>query len=351
MSDGGDASTVLAPDGDAVRIVELSHHDGMSITVMDWGATWLSCRVPLEGTCAREILLGCQRIGDYFTQTAYLGAMVGRYANRIKDARISHEGHAFCLAPNEGSHQLHGGSGGFHCLRWTILEQGTAHVSFGIVSQDGDQGFPGTLKATVRYVLEGGGRVRLEYSACVDAPCPVNLTNHAYFNLDGMVSDIRRHELQICAARYLPVNPELIPSGGLADVRGSSFDFIEPKQIGRDFLTDEQQRQASGYDHAYLLDPECCTMGRPAATLVSSDRRVAMDVFTTKPAIQFYSGNYLSGVPSRDGGVYSAYQGLALETQFLPDSPNHPEWPQPDCWLIPGQEYHHSTMLVFRTKS
>ena len=339
---------VLCPDGEPPRLIELADGCGTRLSLMDWGATWLSCRVPVGGG-EREVLLGCARLADYFTQTAFVGATIGRYANRIGGAQLTRHGRTIALTPTAGGHQLHGGPQGFDRRRWRIVRQAANEVVLGIESADGDQGFPGKLCATVCYRLEAGGRLAMDYTAQVDAPCPVNLTNHAYFNLDGEATDIRQHRLQINASYYLPVDRELIPLGPLQRVEGTSFDFSRAKAIGRDFLSDEQQRLARGYDHAYLLAPECREMAGVAASVVAGDGRLAMDAYTSKPALQFYSGNYLAGVPARDGGTYSAHQGLALETQFLPDSPNHPEWPQPDCWLNPDETYRYSTVLVFRS--
>lgn len=336
----------LCPDGQAPILIELTHSCGTQLSLMDWGATWLSCRVPV-GRDTREVLLGRPCVADHFAQTAYMGATVGRYANRIGHAQFSRNGQVFHLAPTAGVHQLHGGPKGFDKRRWRVLEQGPAHVILGIESADGDQGFPGNLVASVCYRLEENTRISMEYSATVDAPCPVNLTNHAYFNLDGTASDIRQHTLQIHAQHYLPTDTALIPLGDLAPVAGSSFDFTQPKPIGQDFLAEPQQIQARGYDHAWLLDPVCQGMTTPAATLTSADGQLVMQLFTNKPAMQFYSGNYLAGVSARGGGNYAEYQGLALETQFLPDSPNHPEWPQADCWLQPGETYRYTTMLAF----
>lgn len=341
---GGDT---LCPDGLPPRLIELAADCGTRLLLMDWGGTLLSCRVPVAGA-EREVLLGCARLADYFNQTAFLGATIGRYANRIGGARLTYQGRTIALTPTAGGHQLHGGPQGFDRRRWRIVQQAANEVVLAIESAAGDQGFPGKLCATVRYRLDPGGRLAIDYTAKVDAPCPVNLTNHAYFNLDGAATDIRQHSLQIHAQHFLPVDQELIPLGRLRRVAGTSFDFSQGKPIGRDFLAEEQQRLARGYDHAYLLDAECRAMASVAATVVAGDGRLAMDVYTSKPALQFYSGNYLAGVPARDGGAYSAYQGLALETQFLPDSPNHPEWPQPDCWLHPGETYQHRTVLVFR---
>jgi len=341
------AASVQCPDGDSPRLIALGSESGVMLTLMDWGATWLSCMVPV-GKARREVLLGCGRIEDYFVQKAFLGATVGRYANRIGKAQFDNGGRLVRLVPNEGENQLHGGPDGFFRRRWNIAERSEAHAVLTLESPDGDQGFPGNLSVSVCFRVQGATAISIEYEAAVDAPCPVNLTNHAYFNLDGAATDVRRHRLQINARCFLPVASDLIPLGALAPVAGTGFDFTRAKPIAQDFMADEQQRITHGYDHAYLLDPECHVLTRAAATLVSGDGQLAMDLYTTKPALQFYSGNYLDGVPARDGGVYAAYQGLALETQFLPDSPNHPEWQQRDCWLRPGEIYRHKTVLAFR---
>ena len=341
------AGCVQCPDGNPPRLIVLGGDSGVRLTLMDWGATWLSCLVPL-GSQRRDVLLGCGSIEDYFVQKAFLGATVGRFANRIGKARFECGGRLVKLVPNEGENQLHGGPDGFFRRRWDIVERSESHALLRLESPDGDQGFPGNLSVSVCFRVQGASAISIEYEATVDVPCPVSLTNHAYFNLDGAATDIRRHCLQINAQSFVPVAGDLIPLGVLAPVAGTGFDFTRAKPIGQDFLADEQQKLSRGYDHAFVLDPECQVLTRSAATLVSGDGQLAMDVYTTKPALQFYSGNYLEGVPARDGGTYAAHQGLALETQFLPDSPNHPEWPQPSCWLQPGEEYRHKTVLAFR---
>ena len=340
-------SVARCPDGHPPNLISIGNDSGVRLVLMDWGATWLSCRVPVAGE-RREVLLGCGQIEDYFTQKAFLGATVGRYANRIANAEFSLGDTIFRLTPNEGKNQLHGGPQGFWNRRWQIAERSDRHVTMCLISPDGDQGFPGSLRVLLRIQVQGAEAVSLDYEATVDSPCPVNLTNHAYFNLDGTASDIRRHRLRIDADRYLPVDEVLIPVGNLAPVAGSGFDFRQEKPIGQDFLRDAQQTIARGYDHAFLLDSGCQHLKRPAATLVSGDGELAMHLSTTLPSLQFYSGNYLAGTPARDGGSYLAYQGLALETQFLPDSPHHPEWPQPSCWLQPGETYRHRTILSFQ---
>ena len=332
-------SSSLAPDGQPWRITVLRNQQGMVATFMDWGATWLSARVPMKDGSVREALLGCATPADYLQQTAYLGASVGRYANRIANARLEKAG--ISLQANQGAHQLHGGPEGFDKRRWQIVSQSDNSVRYRIDSPDGDQGYPGNLIAQVEYRLDDHNCLTISWEAQVDRPCPVNLTNHAYFNLDAHHGDARQHQLQLNAERYLPVDSEGIPRAPLQSVENSGFDFRQPKSVGRDFLLDEDQRLVQGYDHAFLLNAG--DENQPAAQLWSADSKLKLTVHTSAPALQFYSGNYLDGTPARDQGSYNAFQGIALESEFLPDSPNHPEWPQPDCWLQPGESYYSVT--------
>lgn len=336
-------AVVMAPDGKPITYLRIEK-DGLQLDMMDIGATWLSCLVPMPDQSRREVLLGCARGEDWLTQKSYLNATVGRYANRIAGGRISRDGRTTQLVVNEGKNQLHGGAG-FAGRRWAVLEQSAEHVCFGITSPDGDQGYPGNLDLRVTYRVLPGLRIEMVCSGEVDAVSPLGLTNHAYFNLDGVQGDIRAHRLMLAASRYTPVDAEMIPDAGLAEVAGTSFDFRTARAIETQFLADAQQKIAAGYDHAFLLDkPE---MSALAASLVSGDGRLEMRLYTDSPAVQFYSGNHLAGTPARQGGVYSAYQGLCLEPGFLPDSPNHPEWPQPDCWLQPGQTYRQTMAWAF----
>ncbi len=332
-------ATSLAPDGQPWRISVLRNRHGMVTTFMDWGATWLSARVPMKDGSVREALLGCATPADYLKQTAYLGAAVGRYANRIANARLQEAGIA--LTPNQGPHQLHGGPEGFDRRRWQIVSQSDERVIYRLDSADGDQGYPGNLIAQVEYHLDDNNCLAIRWEAQVDRACPVNLTSHAYFNLDAHHGDARQHRLQLNADRYLPVDSEGIPRAPLQEVENSGFDFRTAKSIGRDFLQDEDQRLVQGYDHAFLLNSS--GTDRPAAQLWSADSKLKLTVATSAPALQFYSGNYLDGTPARDGGSYTAFQGIALESEFLPDSPNHPEWPQPSCWLQPGKTWQSVT--------
>ncbi|MEM6159969.1 galactose-1-epimerase [Erwinia sp. P6884] len=328
-----------APDGQPWRITTLRNAGGMVATFMDWGATWLSARVPMKDGTVREALLGCATPSDYLSQTAYLGATVGRYANRIARSTISRDGQTFHLTANQGAHQLHGGPEGFDHRRWQIVRQATQEVEYRLDSPAGDQGYPGTLLVSLIYRLEDDNTLSISYHATVDEACPVNLTNHAYFNLDAQHGDARQHSLRLNADCYLPVDGEGIPNADLKAVAGTSFDFRQAKTVAQDFLQDEDQQAVKGYDHAFLLNAG----EQPAAELCSADGKLRLDVFTTAPALQFYSGNYLEGTPAREQGVYTAFQGIALESEFLPDSPNHPEWPQPDCWLAPGETWQSVT--------
>lgn len=329
--------------------IALEHPDGLALALTEVGATWLSCRVPMPDGTRREVLLGCASAEAYAAQTAYLGAIVGRYANRIGHSRIALGGRQWSLQPHpKGSpHQLHGGPDGFDKRRWSVAARSASEVRFALVSPDGDQGFPGRLEAHVTYRIAAANVVEIDFEARTDAPTPVALTSHAYFNLDARHGDARGHRLRIAAARYMPVDEALIPFGEPADVQGTSFDFRAAKPIGAEWLADAQQRHGAGYDHAFLLDAQSAAMPSPAAMLESADGSLAMQLSTTAPALQFYAGQYLAGIPDRDGVAYPACAGIALEPGVLPDSPNHPEWPQPSCWLQPGQVWRQRIRYAF----
>jgi aldose 1-epimerase len=343
-------TTDLAPDGQPWNLITLRNHAGMTVTVMDWGATLLSAEVKLADGSLREALLGCAAPQQYGEQAAYLGASVGRYANRIANSRFALDGRTVALSPsNDAGHQLHGGPDGFDKRRWHLIRHDDSQALFALESADGDQGYPGRLQATAHYRLTDDNRISIEYRATVDKPCPVNMTNHVYFNLDGVQGDVRNHRLQIFADQYLPVESDGIPDGDLRDVAQTSFDFREPKVIARDFLADADQQKVKGYDHAFLLQAKGDAR-QPAAQVWSQDEKLQMSVYTSAPALQFYSGNYLGGTPSRTAQPYDDWQGLALESEFLPDSPNHLHWPQPDCVLRPGAEYVSLTEYQFIVK-
>ena len=340
-------NTQLAPDGQPFEQVTLQNAAGATATFMDWGATWLSFTLPLADGSTRELLLGCESPHDYMNQSAYLGATVGRYANRIARSQFEIDGKPHLVVANQGVHQLHGGPEGFHARRWKILSRTAQKISFQLFSADGDQGFPGNMTATVHYQLTDDNRLEIRYEATVDKLCPVNLTNHAYFNLDGEGTDARQHKLQLFADRFLPVDSDGIPCADPTTVENTGMNFNAPKTLAKDFLSDRDQQRVKGYDHAYLLNRTCNSGEFPAAHLWSAEGKVQMSVFTSAPALQLYSGNFLGGTPNRSGGEYASYSGVALESEFLPDSPNHATWPQPSCWIKPGQTYKSATTYQF----
>ena len=347
----------LAPDGHPVRLIVLRNPQGCVAQFMDWGATWLSCLVPLatdEGAQEhdlREVLLRSPDLTAHLNQKAYFGATVGRYANRIGNAayadRVAADAGIVRLTANEGPNTLHGGPCGFDAQRWQVESLNSTKVNFRLTSPDGDQGFPGELAVQVCYELGPDNAITASFTASTNQPTPVNLTNHAYFNLASKHDSVLSHHLQIHGEYFLPVLENGIPDAGLRSVVGTSFDFRAGKEIGLDLLSDQHQRRVDGYDHAFLLDSDVVTERLAVAKLLAPDRRVQLAISTTKPALQVYTGNQLSGTPGAAGQVYAAHAGIALETQFLPDAPNHPEWPHLSCILQPGQQYAHQTTFGF----
>ncbi|MBV8206523.1 MAG: galactose mutarotase, partial [Acidobacteria bacterium] len=275
----------------------------------------------------------------------YFGAIVGRYANRIARGQFSLHGKTYSLPRNDGENSLHGGTRGFDKVVWTAkpLNDG---VEFTYVSPDGDQGYPGTLTATVRYTLHRN-TLRIEYTAATDKDTVVNLTNHAYFNLSG-AGDILSHQLKLNATRYTPVDAGLIPTGELAAVEGTPFDFRTATMIGQRINDgSEQLKRGKGYDHNWVLDNN----GRfaQAAEVYEQVTGRVLQVWTDQPGLQFYSGNFLDGtLKGRLGKVYGHRSALCLETQHFPDSPNHPDFPSTE--LKPGQKYHTLTELRFSVR-
>ncbi|MGO2499449.1 MAG: galactose-1-epimerase [Vibrio litoralis] len=341
----------LFSDGQPARVHTLKNKQGMTVSFMDIGATWVSCQVPTsEGK--REVLLGMKKLEDYQSHSAFLGATIGRFANRIAKGKFSLNGQDYRITINNNDNSLHGGIDGFDKRRWSVKEHSESHITYNLTSPDGDQGFPGSLTVEVAYTLTENNQLCIEYSALCDQDCPINLTNHAYFNLDGAESGktMLDHELMLLANEYLPTDEQLIPTGELRPVDGTSFDFKTARPIRDRLLEDDDQKLAKGYDHALTLPSELTDGISPIAQLTSSDKLVTMSVFTDKPAIQFYSGNFLGGTPSRQG-EYNDYQGIALETQFLPDCPNHPEWPEENKRFIAKKTfYQYQTSYQFEAQ-
>lgn len=335
---------------------------GTHIMVTDRGASWLSCELdmsPERGLDSRrEILLGHQKPSLYGTQPGYLGAIVGRYANRIAGSQFADAtGRTHVLAPNEGEVQLHGGPDGFDKRDWQVLSRGASRLVFGLESPDGDQGFPGNLQAQVTYGITPDGAITIRFDTRVDAACPVNLSSHGYFNLDGAdargsVGDVLDHTLWIASKRYLPIDARLIPTGELAPAQGTPFDFSTARRLREALAHNHPQLSlgGGGLDHCFVLNTagQVAIPGtQPVARLGSSDGRLAMTLTTSYPGLQCYSGNYLAGLPGRNGRPLVRHAGLALEAEYFPDSPNHPEWPQPSCWQQPGELRSHFMCFAF----
>ncbi|MGR5092461.1 galactose-1-epimerase [Vibrio maritimus] len=333
-------------DGMPAKFIELKNSHGMTVSFMDIGATWLSCRLPLTGGEIREVLLGVGSIAQFNQHTSFMGSTVGRYANRIANGQFTISGKRYSVSRNQAGNCLHGGSQGFDKRRWEVLNQSRQQVTFALDSPDGDQGFPGNLCVSVTYTLTDTNQVEVTYLARADKATPVGLTNHAYFNLSAQNRDCLTHQLKIDADYYVPTNDKGIPLGELSDVSETGFDFRTSKQIGDDLLKDKQQCIAHGYDHCYLFYPKR-VVSKPVLTLVAPDNLVTLSIITNKPAIQLYTGNWLEGEPNREGGSYDQYAGVALETQFLPDSPNQRKWNQPSCILEPENYYRYQTIFGF----
>ena len=332
---------VIAPDGLPYTLIELKNAQGLRATFTDWGASWLSCQVPVNGGL-REVLLGCD-LADFAKQNVYFGATVGRYANRIAKAQYVDNGKVVKLLANQGEHQLHGGAG-FDKRRFRILEQTADCVRFGLVSPDGEAGFPGNVQLQVTYQLTAANGVKITYWAQSDKDTAFNITNHAYFNLQNADNaDVRGHQLQLAADYYLPVDSQGIPNAPLKSVAETSFDFRVPKTLAQDFGQGDQQA-TKGYDHAFLLNLNA----QPQAQLTSPNGDLTLQLFTSQGALQVYTGNYLGGTPARGGATYADFSGVALETQCLPDSPNHPEWLQPFKGILrAGETYAQWTEYRF----
>lgn len=322
---------------DHPRFIRLARPGGIEVTFMDWGATWLSCRVPVPGEALREVLLAHPTPEDHATRGGYLGATVGRYANRIAESRLHRDGVIHALAPHPAGsrHQLHGGPDGFSQRRWQVTQQSDTAVTFSLDSPAGDQGFPGALHIEVVYTLADAMAMSMEIRATVDAPCPVAPTQHAYFNLDAQPGSVLGHTLQLAAGQYLPVDAELLPVDGPHAVEGTAFDFRTAHPI------------VSDYDHGWLLDA-----GAPAAAvLTSSDGKLSMTLRTSMPALQVYTGGHLGGESGRDGQAMVRNAGVAVEPGWLADSPNQVEWAQRTCWCAPEKPLIERIQWQWRTAS
>jgi aldose 1-epimerase len=340
------------PGGDSVELITLRSPSGIELDVMTYGATVSRLLAPDRDGQPDDIVLGHEWLESYLAGTPYFGAIVGRYGNRIAGGRFSLDDSEYELAVNNGPNHLHGGLTGFDKVVWQAKPYETESecgVVLTYVSADGEEGYPGELSVSVTYALTASGDLRIDYEATTTRATIVNLTHHGYWNLAGHgAGDIMEHELQIHADRFTVVDETLIPTGELRPVEGTPFDFRRPEVIGsRIDADDEQLAFGGGYDHNFVVDGWTEGGGlRPAAVLHDPASGRTMEVLTTEPGMQFYSGNFLDGSDFGKGGVaYGHRTGLCLETQHFPDSPNQPAFPS--TVLRPGETYRSTTVYRF----
>lgn len=337
-------------EGNAVHLFTLTNARGMRAAITNYGGIVIELWVPDRHGRLADVVLGYPTVQHYVKDSPYFGAIIGRYGNRIGRARFVLGGKEYRLAANDHGNHLHGGIKGFDKVIWKAQPALTAEgprLALSYLSKDGEEGYPGNLHVTVTYHLTDDNALDIQYQATTDKPTPVNLTNHSYFNLRGQgEGDILGHELLLHAHRFTPVDAELIPTGDLRPVEGTPFDFRTPVAIGKRIdQPDEQLRFGRGYDHNFVLDNPPGRLGLAARVREPTTGRV-MEVLTTEPGIQFYSGNFLDGTHVGKGGkVYRHRFGFCLETQHFPDSPNKPQFPS--TILQPGQEYRSRTVYRF----
>jgi aldose 1-epimerase len=339
------------PDGEAVDIYTLTNTEGMEVRAITFGGIITSIRVPDRAGKLDDVALGFNTLEGYLKNPPYFGSIIGRYANRIGKGRFTLDGKTYTLATNNGPNHLHGGIKGFDKVVWKAESFKNADgvgIIFTHTSADGDEGYPGTLSLRVTYTLNNKNEIAFDYEATTDKATPVNLTQHSYFNLAGEGSgDILNHVMTIHASKITPVTDTLIPIGYLAPVDGTPFDFRKPTPIGaRIAFNDPQIGFGKGYDHNFVIDRNGNGLVLAAHVEDPTSGRV-LEVSTTEPGMQFYTGNFLDGsLTGKSGRAYTQRTGFALETQHYPDSPNQPSFP--NTILKPGESYRSKTVYAFK---
>ncbi|RAV29288.1 aldose epimerase family protein [Sinomicrobium soli] len=341
------------PDGKEVDRYTLTNANGISMKVMTYGGIITSLQTPDKNGEQGDIVLGFDSLEGYLQKgVPYFGAVIGRYGNRIAKGKFELDGKTYTLATNDGPNHLHGGKKGFDKVVWTASEKKTDHgvaLQLEYLSKDMEEGYPGNLKATVTYTLTDDNELQVDYQATTDKKTVVNLTQHSYFNLAPGTATILDHEVTLHADAFLPVSNTLIPTGELRPVEGTPFDFRKGKKVGQDIGQEDQQLEyGGGFDHCWVLNGAGEGLEKAASLYDASTGRL-MEVFTTEPAIQFYSGNFLDGsLTGKNGEKYVHRSGLCLETEHYPDAPNQPDFPS--TVLNPGEEYHTTTVFRFSVK-
>jgi aldose 1-epimerase len=335
-------------EGVPVDLYTLRNRNGAEARISNYGGLVISLKMPDRDGRLGDVVLGYDNLADYLKDTPYFGALIGRYGNRIAKGKFTLDGRQYTLATNNYPNALHGGLKGFDKVVWDAkvltTPEGLA-LQLQYVSKDGEEGYPGTLSVTAVYALTEDNALRLEFTATTDKDTVLNLTHHSYFNLAGK-GDILHHEVMIAAGRFTPVDSTLIPTGQLQRVDGTPFDFRRPMAIGaRIGQEDEQLKFGGGYDHNWVVDKPAGQLGLMARVFEPTTGRV-MEVLSTEPGLQFYSGNFLNGSNKGKGGwVYQFRNGFTMEPQHYPDSPNQPSFPS--VVLKPGQVFHNTIIYRF----
>lgn len=357
-SKGGQASSGVKssvfgtmPDGRVIHLYTLTNRHGVEVSITNYGGRVVSILAPDRIGKMADVTLGFNHLQGYLGANPFFGALVGRYANRIALAQFTLDGVKYPLAKNDGPNSLHGGAKGFDKKVWKARELSPAEPALELtyLSKEGEEGYPGNLSVKVVYTLTDENGLRIDYTATTDKDTVINLTNHAYFNLAGQGNgDILKHQLMINAGRFTPIDSTLIPTGELRSVQGTPFDFRKPTAIGaRIEDNNEQLKYGKGYDHNFVLNRHGSGLTLAARVTEPESGRV-LEVWTTQPGLQFYTGNFLDGtIRGKEGKVYGRRSALCLETQHFPDSPNHPDFPTAE--LKPGETYHQVTVYKFLT--
>lgn len=345
-------------DGTQVNLYTLTNGRGAQSEITNFGATLVALRVPDRQGKFADVVLGYADLSAYVTDDFYIGSIQGRYANRIAGGRFTLDGTTYKLAQNNNGNHLHGGVRGFNKVAWNVMpstrsSSKDARLVLSYTSRDGEEGYPGTLRLTVIYTLTDRNELEINYTATTDTATVLNLTNHAYFNLAG-TGNILNHELKLYATRFTPTGATSIPTGELRSVKNSPLDFTQATGIGaRINADDEQMRFANGYDHNFVLDKNLVNDRsgnaiKIAAEVYEPTTGRAMQVLTTEPGMQFYTGNFLKDVKGKAGKIYQPRDGFCLEAQHFPDSPNKPDFPS--VVLKPGATYRQTTIYKFTTR-
>lgn len=339
------------PDGAEITLYSLTNASGMEVGIINYGAIVISIKVPDRAGKFGDVVLGFDSLDGYEADNPYFGAIVGRYGNRIAKGEFKLDGKTYTLAKNNGPNSLHGGVKGFNKAVWTARDVSTPDlpaVRLTYLSKDGEEGYPGNLTVEVTYSLTAHNELKIDYSLSTDKDTVANVTNHSYFNLAGEGSgDVLKHDLTVNADKFTPVDDTLIPTGELKNVAGTPFDFRKSTAIGaRIDQDDEQLKFGKGYDHNWILNRAAGAPPSLAARVYEPTTGRVLEVWTTQPGVQFYSGNFLDGtIHGKSGHVYGHRSGFCLETQHFPDSPNHSNFSSTE--IKPGQHFRSTTLFKF----